>query len=107
MWLWTEFRQPNIGLSSSIVEAKRSATTHGIKQCLLSLKDAREVGGGGVVYGFVTTGTYWQLISYGGVSFEETREFCVVHRGSDYGDLDQRWLSIATDWHNYVMNEIK
>jgi len=49
-----------------IIEAKRTSIGQAIKQLLLSLKDARSSNGGGVVYGFVTTGQYWQMFSYDG-----------------------------------------
>jgi len=37
-----------------------------LKQCLLSLKDARDQNGGGAVYGFITTGELWQMLKYDG-----------------------------------------
>jgi len=66
----------------SIIEAKRKSVGQ-FKQLLLSLKDAWDNNGGGVVYGFVTTGPYWQMFSYDGISLQMTREITVVFHGID------------------------
>jgi len=58
-----------------IIETKRTSLHEGMKQILLSLKDARDNNGGGTVYGFVTTGELWQMLSYDGVLFQSTRKF--------------------------------
>ncbi|KAF8446895.1 hypothetical protein BGX38DRAFT_1191787 [Terfezia claveryi] len=38
----------------------------GGKFCCLALKDAKDTNGGGYVYGFITTGERWRLITYNG-----------------------------------------
>lgn len=47
-----------------VIEAKRSSLGETMKQCLLSMKDMRDNNGGGKVYGFVTFGEIWRMISY-------------------------------------------
>ncbi|KAA8892730.1 hypothetical protein FN846DRAFT_924087 [Sphaerosporella brunnea] len=64
-----------------IIEAKRSFVGQAMKQCLLSLKDARDNNGGGAVYGFVTTGENWRMIRYDGTSFRKTRNIMAVFDG--------------------------
>ncbi|KAI5839541.1 hypothetical protein DFP73DRAFT_561263 [Morchella snyderi] len=74
-----------------IMEAKKVALGEGMKQCLLSLKDARDNNGGGEVYGFVTTGSQWQMIRYDGTSFISTEEFTVLFR--TMGTAKERWMN--------------
>ena len=45
-----------------IVVVKGSFRGQAMRQCLLSMKDMQDNNGGGEVYGFVTTGTQWQMI---------------------------------------------
>jgi len=75
----------------SIIEAKRTSLGQGIKQLLLSLKDAWDNNGGGVVYGFVTTGEQWQMFSYDGTSFQKTRRLVVVLEGMEEED-EESWM---------------
>jgi len=42
-----------------IVEATR-------KQCFLSMRDMQENKGGGTIYGFITTGDSWRMVTYDG-----------------------------------------
>ncbi|PUU78825.1 hypothetical protein B9Z19DRAFT_1125968 [Tuber borchii] len=49
-----------------LMEAKKSSLGEAKKQCLLAMKDMGEMNGGGVVYGFVTTGEAWQLLRFEG-----------------------------------------
>ncbi|KAG0642115.1 pyridoxal phosphate-dependent transferase [Tuber brumale] len=49
-----------------IVEAKKAALGEAIKPCFLSLKAMRDSNGGGTVYGFVTIGNSWRMISFDG-----------------------------------------
>ena len=49
-----------------IIEAKRASLGQGMKQCLLATKDGWDNNGGGVIYGFVTTGDHWRMIRYDG-----------------------------------------
>ena len=66
-----------------VVESKRSSLGVAIKQCLLSLKDMQDSNGGGAVYGVVTTGEDWQMLSYDGASFRVTRKAHVLFGGMD------------------------
>ena len=54
-----------------------------MKQCLLALKDMRENNGVGEVFGFVTTGESWQMLSYDGASFRVTCEMHVLFDGME------------------------
>lgn len=49
-----------------IVKAKRSSINiyigEAIKECLLAMRDMKGRNGGGVVFGFVTTGDDWRMI---------------------------------------------
>ena len=47
-----------------IVEVKGYFLGQAMRQCLLSMKDMQDNNGGGEAYGFVTTGTQWQMIRY-------------------------------------------
>jgi len=49
-----------------VIEAKRTSIGQPIKKLLLAMKDAWDSNGGGLVYGFVTTGQHWQVLSYDG-----------------------------------------
>lgn len=49
-----------------------------MKPCLLAMKDMRDNNGGvGKVYGFITTGESWQILSYNG-GFQVTNKIDVV-----------------------------
>ncbi|KAG0638155.1 hypothetical protein HOY80DRAFT_1137754 [Tuber brumale] len=45
-----------------LVEAKKSSLGEGKRQCLLAMKDMGDRNGGGLVYGFATTGEQWQML---------------------------------------------
>ncbi|KAI5839536.1 hypothetical protein DFP73DRAFT_561246, partial [Morchella snyderi] len=66
-----------------IIEATKASLGDAMKQCLLSMKDARDNNGGGEVYGFVTTGESWQMLKYDGASFQITRKIDVLFQGMD------------------------
>ena len=68
-----------------IVETKNTNAVSGIAQCLLSMKDAWGLNGGGVIYGFVFTELYWQMIRYDGV-------FRITHRTLFYFDTNDKEL---------------
>lgn len=88
-----------------IIEGKRSSLGEAMKQCLLSLKDAGDNNGGGVVYGFVTTGQHWQMISYDGTLFQKTREMMVVFDGMD--EDKESWMkegSMLVDCMNLALS---
>ena len=64
-----------------VIEAKRSSLGQAMRQCLMVLKDTRDNNGGGVVYGFVTTGESWQMLSYDGKDFCLSRKIYSVFGG--------------------------
>ncbi|RPA92424.1 hypothetical protein L873DRAFT_1817612, partial [Choiromyces venosus 120613-1] len=58
-----------------VVEAKKSSVGQAKRQCLLAMKDIADRNGGGVVYGFVTTGEEWQMFRYDSTVFTQTCKF--------------------------------
>ena len=90
-----------------IVEAKRTSTGEGIKQCLLTMKDAWENNGikYGFLYGFVTTGEDWQMIRYDGVSFKKARKIVVLFEGMDQEkELWMKEYSVVVDCLYFALN---
>jgi len=73
-----------------VVEAKRSSLGQAKWQCLLSLKDIGDKNGGGIVYGFVTTGEQWQVIMYDGITFTQSDRFLVMSAGMK--DDEDLWI---------------
>ncbi|KAF8434035.1 hypothetical protein BGX38DRAFT_179554 [Terfezia claveryi] len=73
-----------------IIEAKRSSLAEAIKQCLLSLKDMRDNNGAGKVYGFITIGESWRMLSYDGTSFETTQKIHLLFEGME--QEKERWM---------------
>ena len=71
-----------------IIEAKEGFFGQGMKQILLAMKDAGDNHCGGVVYGFVTTGQFWQMLTYDGGVFRTTRDLRVFNRMND----KDRWM---------------
>ncbi|PUU75358.1 hypothetical protein B9Z19DRAFT_1131492 [Tuber borchii] len=49
-----------------IVEAKKVSLGEARKQCFLAMKDMRDANGGGMVYGFITMGDSWRMVSFNG-----------------------------------------
>ena len=66
-----------------IIEAKRPSLENAMKQCLLAMKDAGDNNSEGKVYGFVTTGESWRMLSYDGRDFGVTRKFELLFEGMD------------------------
>ena len=60
-----------------IIEGMKGTAGEALKQCLLSLKDARDQNSGGVVYGFITTGESWRMLRYDG-TFQMTNKMDVI-----------------------------
>lgn len=60
-----------------VIEGKGSSFGEAMKQCLLVMKDMRKNNGGGEVYGFVTTGESWRMISYDG-TFQMTNKMDAI-----------------------------
>ncbi|KAG0643672.1 hypothetical protein HOY80DRAFT_944770, partial [Tuber brumale] len=77
-----------------VVEAKKSSLIEAKKQCLLAMKDMGDHNGGGVVYGFVTTGEQWQMLRYDGAVFTQTHNFLVLFR--DMGQEREKWMKEAS-----------
>ena len=73
-----------------VVEAKRSSLGQAMRQCLMVMKDTRDNNGGGVIYGFVTTGESWQMLSYDGKDFCLSRKIHSVFGGMD--EDKELWL---------------
>ncbi|RPA93365.1 hypothetical protein L873DRAFT_1748747 [Choiromyces venosus 120613-1] len=73
-----------------LVEAKRSSLGEAKRQCLLAMKDMGDNNGGGVVYGFVTTGEQWQMLRYDGTVFTQTENFLVLF--PNMGQEKGRWM---------------
>ena len=64
-----------------IAEANRSSLGQAMKQpeCLLAMRGTRDSNGGGMVYGFVTTGEQWQMLEYDGTSCRKVKHHdCVT-----------------------------
>ncbi|KAF8423502.1 hypothetical protein BGX38DRAFT_1265941 [Terfezia claveryi] len=61
-----------------IIEAKTVSLGAAMGQCLLALKDMGDSIHGGIVYGFVTTGGSWRMLSYDGRTFKVTDKIEVV-----------------------------
>ncbi|KAF8455173.1 hypothetical protein BGX38DRAFT_216177 [Terfezia claveryi] len=64
-----------------VIEVKRSSVGQAMKQCLLSMFDMRGNNDSGKVYGFITTGESWRMISFDGTSFQLTYKFDVMFEG--------------------------
>ena len=66
-----------------VIEAKRTSIGQAMKQIVLSFKDVRDYNQAGTVYGFVTTGQHWKMLSCDGALFQTTREFMAVSDGTE------------------------
>ncbi|KAF8466159.1 hypothetical protein BDZ91DRAFT_725638 [Kalaharituber pfeilii] len=73
-----------------IVEAKRESIGAAMGQCLLAMKDMCDSNHGGVVYGFVTSGDSWRMLSYDGVTFVVSEELQAMFE--TMGKDKPRWL---------------
>jgi len=72
-----------------IIEGKEGTTGEALKQCLLLLQDARDQNGGGAVYGFITTGVFWQMLRYDG-KFQMTNTMEVLFYSME--EEKGRWM---------------
>ncbi|KAG0639565.1 pyridoxal phosphate-dependent transferase [Tuber brumale] len=73
-----------------VVEAKRAALGEAIKQCFLALKDIRDLNGGGTVYGFVTMGDSWRMISFNG-TFTLSNKIELLF--DTMGESEEEWMA--------------
>ncbi|KAF8419541.1 hypothetical protein EV426DRAFT_676743 [Tirmania nivea] len=64
-----------------IIEAKRPSVGQAMKQCLLSMFNMRGNNGSGKVFGFITTGESWRMVSFDGTLFQLTYKFDVMFEG--------------------------
>ena len=74
-----------------LVEAKRVSLAAGMGQCMLAMKDMGGRNNGGVVYGFVTTGDSWRMLSYDGALFQVTDKLHVVF--DTMGNDKDKWMN--------------
>lgn len=78
-----------------IIEAKHGIPWLGLKQLMLSMKDASdrntEVGADGKVYGFTTSGDGWHMVSYDGKGFHVSEKFFSVYEGMEQDKA--KWLN--------------
>lgn len=72
-----------------MVEGNRSSLGQAMKRCLLAMKDMRDRNGGGKVYGFVTTGESWRMISCDG-RFQMTDKMEVLFDTME--GAKERWM---------------
>ncbi|RPA94610.1 hypothetical protein L873DRAFT_1814168 [Choiromyces venosus 120613-1] len=77
-----------------VVEAMKSSIGQAKRQCLLALKDIADNNGGGIVYGFVTSGAEWQMIRYDRIAFTQTDRFQVLF--GTMGQEKERWMKEAS-----------
>ncbi|KAG0131727.1 hypothetical protein HOY82DRAFT_559295 [Tuber indicum] len=77
-----------------VVEAKMSSIGQAKRQCLLALKDMGESNGGGILYGFVTTGEQWQMIRYDCGVFTQTSRFQVLFDRMEHEK--EKWMREAS-----------
>lgn len=88
-----------------VVEAKRALLSTVMKQCLLAMKDMGDSNREGVVYGFITTGESWRMLSYDGRSFQMTEKVDVVFEAM--GSDKERWIrdySVLVDCMYVALN---
>lgn len=88
-----------------LIVEKRSSLGAAMGQCLVALKDIRDKNGGGVVYGFITTGESWRMLSYDGKSFQVTDKIDVLF--GTMGKSKEKWMrdySVVVDCMYAALN---
>ncbi|PUU80617.1 hypothetical protein B9Z19DRAFT_1106959 [Tuber borchii] len=73
-----------------IIEAKRILMGQAMAQILLAMRDASDNNSGGIIYGFVTTGEDWRMLSYDGRDFVMANKFTVLF--NTMRDEKEGWL---------------
>ena len=73
-----------------IVEAKRNELERIVPQCVLSMKNARDLNGKGDVFGFVTNGPVWRMLKNGGKTFTISRQFMFIFEGMT--EQKEKWM---------------
>jgi len=61
-----------------MIEAKQASIRQAMTQILLAMRDATDNNSGGIIYGFITTGDDWRMLSYDGGDFVITNKFMVL-----------------------------
>ncbi|RPA95766.1 hypothetical protein L873DRAFT_1812569 [Choiromyces venosus 120613-1] len=87
-----------------IVEAKKVSLVEARKQCFLAMKDMWDCNGGGTVYGFVTMGDSWRMISFDG-TFKMSEKIELMF--DSMGKNEERWMaaySILIDCFNVALS---
>jgi len=87
-----------------VAEAKKASLGEARKQCFLSLKDMRDCNGGGTVYGFITMGDSWRMVSFDG-EFKLSQKIELLFETMD--EEEERWMadySILVDCLNVALS---
>ena len=87
-----------------IIEAKRVSLGRARKQCFLLMKDMRDQNGGGIMYGFITNGDSWRIISFDG-EFKMSKKIELMFDTMD--EDKERWMadySILVDCFNLALS---
>jgi len=67
-----------VDMISGLGERNILTTSAAMGQCLLAMKDLGDSNKGGIIYGFVTTGDVWRMLSYDGATFQVTDKLFVM-----------------------------
>ncbi|KAG0637672.1 pyridoxal phosphate-dependent transferase [Tuber brumale] len=87
-----------------VVEAKKASLGEATKHCFLSLKDMWDCNGGGTVYGFVTMGDFWRMVSFDG-TFKRSQVVGLLFE--TMAEEEERWIadySIVVDCLNVALS---
>ncbi|KAG0643602.1 hypothetical protein HOY80DRAFT_1032270 [Tuber brumale] len=88
-----------------IAEAKKVSLEEARKQCFLAMKDMWDCNGGGTVYGFVTMGDSWRMISFDG-AFKMSENIELLF--DSMAKKEDRWMadySILIDCFNVALSD--
>jgi hypothetical protein len=78
-----------------VIEAKRDSLGKGLKQLLLALKSMCDMNDDQkLVYGFVTTGIVWQLVTYDGQTWKLSKPSTLLD--ADMAENEDEWLNNNT-----------
>jgi len=89
----------------AMVDVKKVSLGEARKQCFLAMKDMRDSNGGGIVYGFITNGDSWRMISFNG-EFEISEKIELIF--DSMAQDKNRWMkdySILIDCLNVALSE--
>ncbi|KAG0135878.1 pyridoxal phosphate-dependent transferase [Tuber indicum] len=88
-----------------IAEAKKLPISEAREQCFLSMIKMRDLNGGGTVYGFITMGESWRMISFDG-KFAVSEKIQLMF--DTMGKEEERWMadySILIDCFNVALSD--